>query len=155
VPYSLHNPQGIEKFLAIHATRISGSNVRPGATGDDKHGDLNEAIKTAPNPHGEVIELTNSNYKEKLSEGVWFVDFFAPWCPHCVHLKPTWDLLAQQSKNMMNIATVDCTQQGEVCNAYGIRGFPTLKLIRQGNVEDYWGSRELDGLSRFVQQNAQ
>jgi protein disulfide-isomerase-like protein len=155
LPYSLHNQQGIEKFLSIHAKQIAGSHVRPGATGDDKHGDLNDARLTAPNPYGEVVELTNANYKEKLAEGVWFVDFFAPWCPHCVHLKPTWLLLAQQSKNVMNIATIDCTQQGEACNAYGIRGFPTLKLLKNGKAEDYWGSRDLDGLTRFVQEHAQ
>ena len=155
LPFTQHNKQGIEQFLNIHASNIVGSLARAGAAGEDKHSALAEARKVSPNPYGEVVELTDANYKEKLSKGTWFVDFFAPWCPHCVHLKPVWIELAKSSQNVMNIATIDCTANGEACNAYGIRGFPTLKLFINGNPTDYWGSRQLEGLSRFVSQNSQ
>ena len=155
LPFTQHNKQGIEQFLSVHALSIIGSASRAGPAGEDKHADMSAVRKTAENPFGEVVELTDANYKEKLSQGTWFVDFFAPWCPHCVHLKPVWDELGKKSQNIMNIATIDCTQNGEACNAYGIRGFPTLKLFKNGVPADYWGSREIDGLSRFVAQNSQ
>jgi protein disulfide-isomerase-like protein len=76
-----------------------------------------------------VISLTESDFQTKTASGLWFVKFFAPWCGHCKALAPTWEDLAKKTKNV-NIAHVDCTTQQELCKAFKVMGYPTLKLFR-------------------------
>ena len=43
-------------------------------------------------------------------------------------LAPTWEKTASELKGKVNIAKVDCTTDGFVCQLFGVRGYPTLKL---------------------------
>ena len=46
---------------------------------------------------------------------------------------------------------VDCTENTEVCGKYGVSGYPTLKIFRNGEVaEDYNGPREADGIIKLM-----
>ncbi|RUS88906.1 hypothetical protein EGW08_003345 [Elysia chlorotica] len=104
---------------------------------------------------GDVKDLTEENFKPFLSSRLVFVKFFAPWCGHCKRLAPTWEELAAKVKGEeVTIAKVDCTQHKSVCDANQVRGYPTLKIFRNGeHVADYKGSRSLDDLEQFVSQN--
>jgi thioredoxin-like negative regulator of GroEL len=44
------------------------------------------------------------------------------------NLAPTWEKAASELKGKVNIAKVDCTTDGFVCQLFGVRGYPTLKL---------------------------
>lgn len=99
-------------------------------------------VKSAAKGPSDVVELTDSNYDDKLAEGVWLVEFFAPWyyyrstqleltcfrCGHCKHLAPTYEKVATTLKGEANVAKVDCTQERGICDRNGIRGFPTIQL---------------------------
>lgn len=77
-----------------------------------------------------VIVLSSKNFTA-IDTGVWFVEFFAPWCSFCKNLEPTWNKLAYGVNNRWNIAKVDCTDGPdaiELCRKIGVKGFPTLKL---------------------------
>lgn len=44
---------------------------------------------------------------------------------------------------VVNYSKVDCTANTEVCGKYGVSGYPTLKIFRNGELaEDYNGPRE-------------
>ena len=47
----------------------------------------------------------------KLKEGI-FVMFYAPWCPHCVKLMPTWELQGE------NVAAVNCEIESRLCSRF-------------------------------------
>ena len=52
------------------------------------------------------------------------------------------------------IAKVDCTENREVCGKYGVRGYPTLKLIRNGkDLGEHNGARSVDAMKAFVEEN--
>ena len=52
------------------------------------------------------------------------------------------------------VAEVDCTAEGKpLCDANGVRGFPTLKWGDPAGLEDYEGSRSFDDLSEFAKAN--
>ncbi|CAG8461959.1 2238_t:CDS:2 [Paraglomus brasilianum] len=103
------------------------------------------------NPNGEVVELNSKNFDELARSGPWFIKFFAPWCPHCQTLKPTWEKLGNVLKGKVNVGTVDCTVEGDICNNYSIRGYPTLKLLINGETTDYRGSRKLEELKKWAE----
>ena len=64
-------------------------------------------------------------------------------------MKPDWDKLAKEYADTSGIliADVDCTAAGEsLCKKHDVSGYPTLKMWRSGEMEDYGGGRSLDDL---------
>lgn len=46
---------------------------------------------------------------------------------------------------------VDCTTEKTVCDKFGVKGFPTLKIFRNGvPAQDYDGPRDADGIVKFM-----
>uniref|UniRef100_A0A7S0WGM5 Thioredoxin domain-containing protein n=1 Tax=Pyramimonas obovata TaxID=1411642 RepID=A0A7S0WGM5_9CHLO len=105
-----------------------------------------------------VVALTDSDYKTSISDGkVYFVKYFAPWCGHCKRLAPTWEELAAAVKGVDNlvIAEVDCTTSKDVCSEAGVRGYPTLKVMKDGKeAKSYKGGRDLPALKSFAEETA-
>lgn len=66
------------------------------------------------------------------------VNFYAPWCPWCQRLEPTWDAVAAEVKarypeadGRLRLAKVDCTIEVALCRAHQITGFPSLRVFRK------------------------
>ena len=102
-----------------------------------------------------LVSLNAETFKAHKEMGkTMLVKFFAPWCGHCKRLAPTYEELAQKmtENEEVIIAEVDCTQNQELCQANGVRGYPTVLLFK-GNVEEgkkFTGPRTLEELSKFV-----
>lgn len=78
-----------------------------------------------------VKELHSYNYKESLDNAtapVMFVEFYAPWCGHCKSLVPIMENLARELSFHIPICSVNCEEQREICERFGIQKFPTLKI---------------------------
>jgi protein disulfide-isomerase-like protein len=101
----------------------------------------------------DVIVLTDATI-DRVKEGIWMVEFYAPWCGHCKRLAPTWDQFATTFKGKFNVAKVDCTVEKDSAKAYEIKGFPTLKLFKNGEVVPYSGARTVESFAKFVEDNA-
>jgi len=104
-----------------------------------------------------AIELTTSNYDTETAGKTVFIKFFAPWCGHCKKMKPDWDKLMDEFKgsDTQLVADVDCTSDGgkPLCEANGVRGYPTLKWGDPSSLEDYQGGRTFDALKTFATDN--
>lgn len=71
-------------------------------------------------------------------------------------MKPDWDKLMGEfeSSSSQLIADVDCTADGKpLCDANGVKGFPTLKYGDPSSLEDYKGGRDYDSLKKFAEEN--
>lgn len=71
-------------------------------------------------------------------------------------MAPDWEKLAQEwtGHAVGFIAEVDCTTEGKpLCDANGVRGFPTLKYGDPAGLEDYQGARKYDDLAKFATEN--
>lgn len=71
-------------------------------------------------------------------------------------MKADWDKLATTYKDAKNIviADVDCTAGGkDLCGKHGVKGFPTIKVYKQGKAEAYNGGRDFNSLKQFVEKN--
>lgn len=51
------------------------------------------------------------------------------------------------------VADVDCTAEGkELCEANGVKGYPTIKHGNPDNLEDYEGGREYEDILKFAKE---
>jgi len=99
----------------------------------------------------DVVVLTAQNFEAQTAEGIWMIEFYAPWCGHCKTLKPTWAQLATASKGKFNVAMVDGSAEQGLSKRFGIRGFPTIKLIRDGKLYDYNLRRTVEDFTAFAE----
>ena len=53
----------------------------------------------------------------------------------------------------MFIADVNCSDEEDLCSQNGVGGYPTIKVWKDGNVEDYQGGRDFEGLLEYVTEN--
>jgi len=103
-----------------------------------------------------VPSLTPSNYDSMTDGKTVFIKFFAPWCGHCKRMAPDWEKLADEwAGNPVGlVAEVDCTAEGKpLCDANGVKGFPTLKFGDPTALEDYSGGRSFNDFSSFAKEN--
>jgi len=71
-------------------------------------------------------------------------------------MKPDWDSLMEKFAGSATalVADVDCTAAGKsLCEAQGIRGYPTIKHGDPSALEDYKGGRDLSALTKFAEEN--
>ena len=86
--------------------------------------------------------------------------FYVDWCPHCKTAKPAWEeIKAQYENKTINGYTVifteiNCTEEtdevNQMMNKYNIEGFPTIKLLKDGQVVEYDAKPTKDTLDQFL-----
>ncbi|XP_012869009.1 PREDICTED: protein disulfide-isomerase A6 [Dipodomys ordii] len=93
----------------------------------------------------DVIELTPSNFNREViqSNGLWLVEFYAPWCGHCQRLTPEWKKAATALKDVVKVGAVNADTHQSLGGQYGVQGFPTIKIFgaNKNKPEDYQGGR--------------
>lgn len=99
----------------------------------------------------DVITLSTHTIDQQIAQGIWMIEFYAPWCGHCKSLKPVWAEFATASKGKVNVAKVDCTVDRDLATRFGIRGFPTIKLLRDGKMYDFNQRRTVNDFSTFAE----
>ncbi|KAJ8340306.1 hypothetical protein SKAU_G00349390 [Synaphobranchus kaupii] len=104
----------------------------------------------------DVIELTDDDFDSKIGDHeMILVEFFAPWCGHCKRLAPEYEVAATRLKGIVSLAKVDCTANTNVCGKYGVSGYPTLKIFRDGEDSGgYDGPRTADGIVSHLKKQA-
>ncbi|XP_070840638.1 protein disulfide-isomerase A3-like isoform X1 [Chaetodon trifascialis] len=100
----------------------------------------------------DVLELGDTDFDYLATEHeTMLVKFYAPWCGHCKKLAPEFEKAATRLKGAVQLAKVDCTAHSETCGRFGVSGYPTLKIFRNGrDSAPYDGPRTADGIYHYM-----
>uniref|UniRef100_A0A1I8BPH1 Thioredoxin domain-containing protein n=1 Tax=Meloidogyne hapla TaxID=6305 RepID=A0A1I8BPH1_MELHA len=74
----------------------------------------------------------------------WLIDFYAPWCSHCVQFAPTFERLAQILNGQVRLGKIDCERFGWICQTAQINYFPQLLLYFGSNNHKRQESRGME-----------
>lgn len=65
------------------------------------------------------------------SKNLVAADFWAPWCPFCVRLKPVFESVAKDYQGI-KFVKVNVQDEGDLASRHGIRGIPVIKFFCEG-----------------------
>lgn len=113
--------------------------------------------KTKFRANRERIEKDNNNTNNNEAELLFF---YVDWCPHCKTAKPEWEQLKQEYEGktingyVVKFGEINCTNETaeveSLINKYNISGYPTIKLIKNGEVIEYDAKPTKATLDKFL-----
>ena len=65
------------------------------------------------------------------------LELYAHWCPACQRFAPQYEAAAAAvAGSGIVVARVDCADEGALCNRYGVRAYPTVRLGTAATLAD-------------------
>ncbi|XP_066299646.1 uncharacterized protein [Branchiostoma lanceolatum] len=103
----------------------------------------------------EVSHLTEDTFSSFIKEhDSVLVMFYAPWCGHCKKMKPAYQEAAEQllkENPGAKLAAVDATKYAALGTKYEVRGYPTIKYFKNGEMAfQYNKGRTTDDIVAFM-----
>lgn len=92
---------------------------------------------------------------QTISEQNIFVMYYANWCGHCKRTKPEFQKLIEEYNGNVKVMMVDCEDQQnkELVQSQGIKGFPTIRMYKNGlsgNYQEYSGDRTYSNFVEYL-----
>ena len=75
------------------------------------------------------VELNNENFENETNNGLKLVDFYTTWCKFCVNQQ---SVLEELNESGFWIGKLDCDKYPQIASKYGISGFPSFILFKNG-----------------------
>jgi thiol-disulfide isomerase/thioredoxin len=78
------------------------------------------------------------------------------WCPHCKTAKPVFDEVEKELNGrpindyVVTFKTVDCEAEPDMADKFKVEGYPTIKLVKNGEVIEYDAKPEKDKIIEFL-----
>ena len=85
--------------------------------------------------------------------------FYADWCGHCKQFMPEWDKISNEINEVqenVKLIKVNCGDpqnnktHKKIMDTYSIQGYPTIKVIENGNAKEYDGDRTSSGIKSYL-----
>jgi thiol-disulfide isomerase/thioredoxin len=112
-------------------------------------------VNYSANNERDTYSSQNSNSKDAE-----IMFFYVDWCPHCKTAKPAWnDVKGEYENKTINgykviFTEINCTEETaeveSLMNKYNIEGFPTIKLLKDGQVIEYDAKPTKETLTQFL-----
>lgn len=86
-----------------------------------------------------------------------FVLLYALWCPHCIHMKPEFELLKNSKGKMYDAVDIESNDMNKApshikpyIDKLNVNGFPFMFAIIDGKVYLYEGERRKTSMDSFM-----
>ena len=113
-------------------------------------------FKTSYKPNSELNAKGSANSGQEAE----LLFFFANWCPYCKTAKPVWNQLKSEYENKtingyaILFTEVDCSEESDtvskMMDKYSVEGYPTIKLLKDGQVIEYDAKIDKKTLEQFL-----
>jgi len=103
-----------------------------------------------------VDSVTNSDDTNGVSKKCEMIYFYTTWCPFCKKARPEWDKFKEEwagkkiNGYMITFTEVDCDVNDAMANKYDVKSYPTIKLVKEGQVIDFDARPTADALTQFA-----
>ena len=108
----------------------------------------------------ENFDVANDSNKQGTSCIIYF--FHADWCPHCKKALPEWESFKQTNDGKMingykiSCVDVNCTNEDDAnttqyINKFNVEGYPTIKMLKDGQTIDFDAKPTIENLTSFVE----
>jgi thiol-disulfide isomerase/thioredoxin len=118
-----------------------------------------KASTTSSDYRPNTLAATNSGNSASGKEAELML-FSVDWCPHCKTAKPEWEQIKTEYENKtingyyVIFTDVNCTNETpdveKAINSYKIEGYPTIKLLKDGQVVEFDAKPTKANLDKFL-----
>lgn len=83
---------------------------------------------------GKAVELNAANFDAHTlkSDVPIVIDFWAEWCGPCRMMTPNFEMAVPRLEPRVRLGKLDTEGQPAIAQRYGIRGIPSMVMIRKG-----------------------
>ena len=119
---------------------------------EDLDPDLEDILDTKDDQDlRDTLACSNLNPKHPT-----LVNFYTNWCGWSRRLMPVWNDLQNEACNEpINFIKVDCENRKDFCRHFGIKGYPTIKLLKEGEIIDFpkGVKKTQENIAKFLQEH--
>ena len=81
-----------------------------------------------------TIKSTDESFDKLVKENkILITDFWASWCGPCVQIAPILEEISNEMSDQLSIAKHNIDEEPNTPTKYGVRGIPTMILMKDGN----------------------
>lgn len=84
-----------------------------------------------------ITNVTKDTFQKEVLESdvPVLLDFWAPWCGHCVNLAPTIDEIAEEAAGKYKVCKLNIDDAQEIAIQYGVMSIPTCAKFEGGELK--------------------